>query len=366
MRKEVITQKQGIVIMVAFITGSSLAFGTIGEAKQDVWIAVLVAMLMAVPAFFIYARLLSIFPEKSLFEILDAVFGKVMGKIFALPFIWFVFHLGSLVIRDFTEFIHITSLPGTPQYIIAIIMVLLCIWAARAGIEVIGRWQSIIFPVAIISILIVTLLLSRSFEFKNMKPVLYNGFKPVLGAAFSLFTFPFGETVIFMVVLNCLQSKGNAYKVYYWSLLIGGSIIFIIAVSNILALGVPNASIRYFTTFESVRLISYGFLERIEVTISALILFSGFIKISICLYAASKGIAKVLNINNYRQIVAPAGILMLILSVIIFRSTMEWYEFTVKTYKIYAIPFEIILPLIILITAEINILLKKGRSNRAN
>lgn len=359
MSKEVITQKQGIVIMVGFIAGSALIFGTVFEAKQDMWIAVLVAMLMAVPVFFIYARLLSIFPQKSLFEILEEVFGKVMGKIIALPFIWYAIHLGSLVIRDFTEFIQITSLPEIPQYITAIIMVLLCIWAARAGIEVIGRWQSVIFPVAIISILIITLLLSGSFEFKNMKPVLYNGFKPVLGAAFTLLTFPFAETVIFMAVLNCLQSKGNAYKVYYWSLLIGGSIIFIISANNILALGVPNTSISYFTTFESARLISYGFLERIEVTVAALILFSGFIKISICLYAASKGIAKVVNIKNYKQIVAPVGLLMMILSIIIFRSTMEWYEFTTKTYKIYAIPFQIILPLIILIAAEIKILLKK-------
>ncbi|MDF2524316.1 MAG: spore germination protein, partial [Clostridiales bacterium] len=207
MKKEIITQKQGIVIMIMFILGSSLVFGSSGKAKQDIWIAVLVAMLMAVPTFFIYARLLSIFPGKNLFEILDAVFGNVMGKIFALPFIWYAIHLGSLVIRDFTEFIQITSLPVTPQYFVAIIMVLLCIWAARAGIEVIGRWISIIFPAAMIFILIITLLLFPLFEFKNLKPVLYNGFNPILETAFTIFTFPFAETVIFLAILNCLQSK---------------------------------------------------------------------------------------------------------------------------------------------------------------
>jgi spore germination protein KB len=359
MRKEIITQKQGIVIMVGFIAGSSLVFGTVGEAKQDVWIAILVAMLVAAPCFFVYSRLLSIFPEKSIFEILDAVFGKVMGKILALPFIWFAFHLGSIVIRDFTEFIHVVSLPETPQYIIGIPIMVLCIWAARAGIEVIGRWQSIIFPAAIISILIVTLLLSPSFEFQNMKPALYNGFKPVLRAAFSIFTFPFGETVIFMSVLNCLQSKSSKFKVYYWSLLIGGSIMIIISVVNILTLGVPNTTIRYFNTFEAARLISIGFLERIEVIVSALILFSVFTKVSICLYSASKGIAKVLNINNYKQIVVTVGVLMIILSVMNFRSTMEWHEFTIAIYPIYATPFEIILPAIVLIAAEIKNLLKK-------
>ena len=360
MDKEIITQKQGIVMMVTFILGSTLVLGAGGEAKQDIWIAFFVAMLLVIPVLFIYARLLSIFPEKSLFDILEHVFGKVLGRIAALPFIWFAFHLGSLVIRNFTEFITIVSIPETPQYIIAVFGIFLCIWAVKAGIEVIARWTSIVLPVIIFTILVVTLLLAPYYEFKNLKPVLYDGFKPVFDSGFSLFAFPFAETLIFTTVLNNLQSKSSQYKVYYWSLLIGGSIILLVAVRSILALGAANVSILYFSSYASVRLIEIGdFLQRIEISVTVVFLFGGFVKASLCLYAASCGMAKVLNIANYRQIVAPVGLLMMILSIIIYHSTIEMFEWAEKIYKYYAIPFEIVLPLIILIAAEIKVRSKK-------
>lgn len=363
MGKEIITQKQGIVIMVTFILGSTLILGAGGEAKQDVWIALLVAMLMAVPVLSVYARLLSIFPGKGLYEILDNVFGKVLGKIVALPFIWFAFHLGSLVIRNFTEFIRIVSIPETPQYIIAIFMTLLCIWAVRAGIEVIGRWTSIILPVLIIVILAVTLLFAPLIDFKNYKPVLYDGLKPVLSSAFSVFTFPFAETVIFTMILNNLKKNCSSYKVYYWSLLIGGLIILLVSVRTLLALGVANVSILNFPSYASVRLINIGdFLQRVEVLVTMVFLFGGFVKVNMCLYAVSSGIAKLLNISNYRQIVAPTGLLMMTLSIIIYRNTMEMFEWASKIYKYYAIPFEVILPLIILIGAEIKVRSVRGKT----
>lgn len=363
MDKEIITQNQGIVLMVTFILGSTLVLGAGGEAKQDVWIALIIAMLMVIPFLFIYARLLSIFPGKGLYEILNHVFGKVFGKIVALPFIWYALHLGSLVIRNFTEYINIVSIPETPQYIIAIFLILLCIWAAKAGVEVIGRWTTIMLPLVIIAILIVTFLLAPLFEFKYLKPILYNGLKPVFDSAFSVVAFPFAETVIFTTVLNSLRSNSSPYKVYYWSLFIGGLTILLIAVRSLMTLGAENVSIMYFASYESVRLINIGdFLQRIEVSVTVVFLLGGFVKASICLYAASIGIAKALNIGNYRQIVAPVGLLMMVLSIIIYRNAMEMFEWAEKVYKFYAIPFEIILPLIILIAAEIKVRLIKSKS----
>jgi spore germination protein KB len=356
MGKESITQKQGIVMMVTFILGSSLVLGTGAEAKHDVWIAILIAILMAIPIFFVYARLLSIFPGKGLYEILDDVFGKVLGKIIALPFIWFAFHMGSLVIRNFTEFITTVSIPETPQYIIAIFMTLLCIWGVNAGIEVIGRWSSIILPVLIILIIAVTFLFAPMLEFRNLKPVLYDGLKPVLDSAFSVFAFPLAETVIFTMILNNLRNNSNSYKIYYYSLLLGGLIILLVSVRSLIVLGVANISIMYFPSYSSVRLINIGdFLQRIEVSVTVVFLFAGFVKINMCLYVASDGLARVLNIRNYRQIVAPVGLLMMLLANIIYRNSMEMFEWANKIYKYYAFPFEIILPLIILLAAEFKV-----------
>lgn len=363
MGSEIITKKQCIAIMVAFLLGSALVLGVGGEAKKDAWIAILIAMLMSLPVLSIYARFLSLFPCNGLYEILLIVFGKIIGKIMALPFIWFAFHLGALVIRNFTEFIKIVTLTKTPQYVIAIFMIILCIWAVKAGIEVIGRWSAMVLPIMLITIFVVTLLFIPTLELRNIKPILYDGFKPVLNAGFSVFSFPFAEMVLFTVIFGNLKNNNSPYKIYYWSLFIGGAIIILVTVRSLLALGAGNTSIMYFASYASVQLLNIGnFLERFEVSVAIVFMLGGFVKVCICLLAAGRGIAKVLNFSNYRQIVAPVGLLMMILSLIVYSNTKEMFEWAVKIFPFYAIPFEIIFPLIIWIAAEIKARSIKGKA----
>ena len=136
-----------------------------------------------------------------------------------------------------------------------------------------------------------------------------------------------------------------------------------VALRSILTLGEANVSIFFFSTYASVRLINIGeFLQRIEVLVGIIFISGGFVKISICLYAASKGLSKVLSFQNYRQIVAPVGLLMMILSIIVYDNTTDMFDWAKDIYKYYALPFQIILPLIIWITAEIKMRKKKGRA----
>ena len=362
MSKESITQKQSIVMMITYMLGSSMVLGAGSEAKQDVWLALLIAMLMSVPVMYIYIRFHVIYPDKSLYEILNTVFGRVLGKIVAIPFIWFAFHLGALVLRNFLEYIKIVSMTQTPMFAFAIVMIISSIYGVRAGVEVIGRWTTIILPFLMLSVLIVTVFLSPLFDFGNLKPVLYNGFKPILYNAISALAFPFAETVIFTAVLDKIRDKRSLYKIYYVSLIFSGIVLIIISLRSILTLGAENVGNMYFASYAAVGLIDIGdFLERIEVSVTVVFLFGGYVKNSICLYAASTGIANVLNIDNYRQIVTPVGMLMLVFSFIIYNNTMEMFEWANKIYKYYAIPFEVVLPLIVLIVAEIKIRLTKKK-----
>lgn len=61
MNKEVISDKQGIPLIIMFIVGSSSIFIMGLEAKQDLWIAIILSFLMALPTTLICARLYSIF-----------------------------------------------------------------------------------------------------------------------------------------------------------------------------------------------------------------------------------------------------------------------------------------------------------------
>ncbi len=362
--KEVINQKQATVMMSTFIIGSTAVLGVGSRAKQDVWIAFILAIVFAGVMFIVYARILKLIPGKGLYDILETLFGKVVGKMISLLYVWYAFHLGALVIRNITEFMTTISLPETPICIIAFTVSLLVIWAVRGGIELIGRWISIFFPIMILFIFTITLLTSPLIEFKNLKPILYNGLQPVFKSAFEIFSFPFAETILFITILGSLSKSGSSYKVYFLSLLIGGAIVTLIAVRNVLVLGAGDTSISYFASYSSTRLINIGnFLQRIEVTVSIVFITSAFIKCCVCLSAFTTGVASIFNIKDYHRIAAPLGLLMAIFSITVYKSTMEMFEWAAKFYVYYAIPFQIIIPVIIWITAEVKTRIAKNNAN---
>jgi spore germination protein KB len=361
MSKEIISNKQGISIITMYIMGSTLVLGVGSEAKQDVWISIIIGIVFALPMIIIYARLLKLYPNKNLFEIVNDIFGKIIGKIFMIPFIWYAFHLGVLVMHNFQEFIKVVSFPETPPLVPVMLMGLLCIWVVREGIEVLGRWAQFSLIILAILILAVSPLSFSLIDIDNLRPVLYNGFSPVLSGAFSVFSFPFAETVLFLCIFNIDKNRNNSYKIYTYGLVIGGFFVLTVAIRNLLILGPDFISMLYFPSYEAISLIDIGdFLQRIEIAVSVVFMFSVFAKISVCLLAASKGLASLLKIEQYRLIVTPIGLLMMIGSYIIYDNIMEMSNWTFYIYKYYAFPFQVILPLIIWICAEVKGWRKKG------
>lgn len=139
MNKEVISEKQGISLVIIFIMGSASVMVTGLEAKQDAWIAIIFAIVFSIPMILIYAHIQSLFPGKNLFEIIEISLGKVIGKIIVILFTWYVIDTGAQVLRNYCQFIEETTLSNTPLIVIIILISIPCIYVLKKGIEVIGR-----------------------------------------------------------------------------------------------------------------------------------------------------------------------------------------------------------------------------------
>ena len=81
METKSMSRNQAIVAITLFTFGSSVVMGINSNVGQDIWIAILLASVLTVPLFLMYARILDNFPNKNLFEISEILFGKVFGKI---------------------------------------------------------------------------------------------------------------------------------------------------------------------------------------------------------------------------------------------------------------------------------------------
>lgn len=354
MNKEVISDKQGICLITLFITGSTLILGVGAEAKKDSWLAIILSILFSFPILIIYARLLSIFPKKDLFDILEIAFGKFIGKTISILYIWFSLHLGSLVLRNFGEFIVGISLEKTPPIVPILFIIFLCNWIIKDGIEVLSRWGELFIWVIVFLVIIGVSLLIPDMDINTIFPVLDKGIKPVIQGTFAVFSFPFAETIVFCLVFSSLKNSRSPYKIYIFGLIIGGIIIFVTSLTELLVLGVDSYSTLFFPGNMAVSRINIGhFAQRIEIIVSISFLTGGFIKISLCLLGTCNGIAKVFGFNNYRFILTPITLLMLNLSYLIYGNIFEMTEWAFEVWPYYAFLFQVIFPITLWIIAEI-------------
>lgn len=359
--KETISNKQGITILILFLLGSNVVLGVGGAAKKDMWLAVILGFIFVLPAIYIYARLLYLFPRKNLHEILSLVFGNFLGKIISLIYIWFSIHVGALYLSDFSNFINTVGLPETPRIVPDLCFIFLCAFGVKLGIEVISRWSEFFFTIIIIILLIIFLFSTKNFRSENILPILNGGISPILSSAFSVFAFPLSEAVIFTIIFSSLQNKNSYFKVYFSGVAIASLILLTVAFTNILVLGPYIFSLNYYPSYVTVGRISLGdFVQRLDILVSVGFLVSGFVSISLCILAASKGISNFFNFSDYKFIVYPVAILILNISYFVFNDPMEIQKYS-KIDPYYKLLIAGILPIIILIFAEIKVHLKKSK-----
>ncbi len=354
MNREIISSRQGIVLMMLFLFGSTFVVGAGGEAKKDMWLAILLAMIAVMPMGLIYASLISRFPGKDLYDILILTFGKAIGKIIILLYTCYALHLGGLVLYNFNEFISNVGLGGTPRIVPSGIIILLCAWIIKQGIEGLGRWGEIFLPILLFIIFMALILSIPNLKAGNILPVLEDGIMPVIKGTVATFSFPMAETVLFTLVLSSLKSAKDAYRTYILAIIFAGSVILLSAVRNTMVLGTYLLSLNYYPTFVAVARINIGnFLQRLESAVAINFLITGFVKISICLLAASKGISKIFNFEDYRFIVIPTALIILNFSFIVTEDPMGLRKWNQQVYPYYAGIFQVILPIIIFICSKL-------------
>ena len=353
-----ISTRQAVCILVMYIFGNSLMYSG-SKVKQDTWLAVLIGLFMFVPMMLIYARTVSLYPGKNLFDIIDDIFGKIFGRIIALLYVFYAIHLGALLMRNFSEFIQVASMPETPQLIVLVFLFALGIWMVKSGLVVLGRWAKFALPVVLIAVMVTILISMNSINFNNIRPVASTAFPKLMDSSFTLFSFPYGETILFLALFGAIETKKGPYKIFFWGILISLIFMLMAILRNIFVLGFPSLEMYYFASYTTVSVISLGdFFTRIEVLIGLAFLLDLFVKQCVCMFAASIGVSKIFNIKNYKNLAIPTGLFMLTLASILYPNTLEMYKW-IDVYKYYALPFQVVLPLMIFIGAEIKTRIKK-------
>lgn len=347
---------QLFVLIFLFEMGSAIVVGIGSSLKQDAWMAILFGMAGGVALFHIYHQLFVYYPELPLTSYAQKIAGKFIGRIIGILYIVYFIYLSSRVLRDFGDLLTATIYSETPMFVINALMILTSIYAIYKGLEVFARLGEIFFMfiylMAVTGMLLV--LFSGLIHLQNLKPVLENGIMPVIKTTFTeTITFPFGEMVLFTMILPHLNERKKAKKVCLSAMILSGINIAITAIINISSLGsdlLERSPYPLLSTISKIELLN--FLERLDVFFILYLIIGGFIKITLFFYAALVGAADIFQFKNPRKLTFPIGIIILFASITIATNYPEHIKEGLQIVPIYLHwPFQIIIPSILLVIA---------------
>ncbi|AKL96831.1 spore germination protein KB [Clostridium aceticum] len=334
------------ILLMGFILGSTVIMIPGSNALNDAWLAYLIGWLGGFVLFSIYLLLYQRHPNKTLIEIHQILLGKWMGNIVSLLYLWYFLHLGTLVLRNFGEYAITVNIPETPLWFMVLLYIIVIGYSVKSGLEVTSRTAELVVPFVFLFQIGITLLLIPHFDFANLRPFLGRGLSPVFSASFSVLTFPFGETVVFMMLFPYVNQQKKLKKTFIFSFLLAGALLLMGVFRDITILGETGIDRQIFPPHLAAKRIEF---LNFDPLIGVMFFVGGGAKVCVCYLAVVMGLAQLTNSKDHRVFVYPIGIILTGLSLWIYDSTPQMLQWAVDIWPYYSIPFQIVLPVILLI-----------------
>lgn len=331
-------------------------------AKNDLWMSPIWASLIGFLTVFLAVQLFKLHPKQSIIQYSERILGKVLGKVVGfLYLIYFLQSTGS-IIRLYGEFIKGIFLEKTPMIVIIGVMILVCSFAVRGGVEVLARVSQIFAPLFLIPIPVITIFLLIDFSPEHILPIMENGPIPSLRGAVQPQAW-FGEVFLISFFLPYVTDEKKGLK---WSIVSIFIVMLSLVVVNLIALFLFGAelAVRRYPLMLALRYISIAdFIENIESVAMALWVTGAFVKISVFYYAVVSGTSQWLNLSDQRPFVLPIAFLITLFAFWSFPDASKVEEFDIVAFPFYGALFQTVIPGLLLL---ISLLRKKFTHFRKN
>jgi len=297
------------ILPTAILTTPAITFKF---AKQDLWISPIWA-LCGLIVIFVSLRLHRMYPGLNIVQACERIVGRFPGKIIGFIFPLFYLYFNGIIVREYSEFVVGAFLIRTPLIVVSGSIVLVCAIAARGGVEIVGRFSELILPAFITFFLLIVVPIIPDLQVTNMLPIMPEGIRPSIEGAIVLQTW-FSEFLTASFLLPFVADQKKSQKSVYISLL---AVILTLIVSNLvtlLLLGELTGNYTYPFLIVARYINLADFFTHLESLYMAIWVLGAFVKICVFFYVTVLGAAQWMNLSDYRPIVFPLGLLLILFS----------------------------------------------------
>lgn len=330
-------------------------------AREDCWISILIGFVAGFIPLYIYLGIINYEPGLSIVEKVEHLFGKKIGKIINTILAVSILFMITLLFWDLSNFVGSQYLHRTPTWFISILFLIPIIYVLTKDIKVLGRTTFILFMISIILLFLSIFGLVFQVNTDYIFPILKNGVGKAIGGSISYIAYNiFSIFLITVIPKNNMLDKERLNKRIISFYILGNASMFIMIYFLITVFGIEIATLYQYPEFHLLKRVSiFGFIDRVESTLSLRWLFYLFITISMGLFYFKEYMRVTFNVkyNNLNTVI------ILIVSVFItLISTNLFPNNTISNYFImHILPWFIHL-IFIVIPVIILIKLKKKKS----
>lgn len=274
----------------------------------------------------------------------STAFGKTTAVIFLVAFLFW--SMRTLV--RFDVFVSTVIFPESDVRLFLLILVVCSLYSVIMGIDVLGRTAQIFVTLVAFSIIFVMVSTANRLSITNFTPMMYDGFYRPFQAGVSTMASCI-ELTYPLIFKDKIKSKPIAC-VFPWV----GVIMSILLVLTFWGAGVLGdfSNTQLFPVFSLTTLTSVGFLERLDVFLTAAWVVCVFVKIAICINIVQICMVEIFKSLSEKKAMIISAVVISILALMIRESytTKAFVSNISAAVTVYAII--VVLVPVILISAE--------------
>ncbi len=323
-------------------------------AHQDAWLSSLIGIPIGLVSILIIMKFYQLQPGKTLIEAMAGIWGKWIGGLINLWYLFFFFALSSIATREVGDFLTTQIIPNTPIRIVHLMFVILLVWGVLHGLESLARTGEILLPLVTLFIVFLVICILPQADIDRLRPVLGSGWLPLAKGVSVTVAYPFGELSAIMMLLPFTAESPHRKRDIMITTIIGALLLGSIVMISIMVLGAFFTQHNIYASFILSQRISIGnFLERIEAIMATVWIISTYFKAVIYFYCFLLGTAQFLKLKTYRPLILPTGMMLFGMAIIIAPNITYYVSMIVYYWIDWDITCSTVIPLVAILAYKI-------------
>lgn len=319
MQKSKLGTIEAILIVLSVITPftiMSLPRTIINETKSSALINILFITIICLLLTILIYKLFKKFPGSDIIDISNSLGGPLFKNIIGIIFISFFIITSAILLRNFCESLKVVYYQSTDVIYIILLFIIAIAVANHLGFKSTIKTTTLIFPLIIISIILLFIGNINHFSFERIFPILGNGFKDTfITGLVNIGCFAGINYLYFLPPL--LKEPEKFKKISIISIICSGIFIFICIATLLFMFSIFINIDEIMPLFVTSRYIEFGtFFQRFESLFLLIWTISFCCYLSIACKFSTHIFTKIFSINDSSQLVYIFTILIFAIALI--------------------------------------------------